>query len=92
MRIAVLGVGNFGRFFARRLARQKVEILAIDGDKEAIDEIAGDVSNAVVGDCTNRELLAELDVGSFEYAVISLGSRMDASVLAFLGLECNCLQ
>lgn len=84
LRIVVLGVGNFGHFFTRRLAAQKVEILAIDGDKEAIDAIAAHVTHAVVGDCTSRELLAELDVGAFDYAVISLGSSMDASILATL--------
>jgi trk system potassium uptake protein TrkA len=84
LRIVVLGVGNFGHFFTRRLATQKVEILAIDGDKEAIDEIAAHVTHAVVGDCTNRDLLDELDVGAFDYAVISLGSTMDASILATL--------
>ena len=84
LRIAVLGVGNFGHFFTRRLATQKVEILAVDGDKESIDTIAAYVTDAVVGDCTNRDLLEELDVGSFDYAVISLGSEMDASILATL--------
>jgi len=84
LRIVVLGVGNFGHFFTRKLATQRVEILAIDGNKEAIDVIAAHVTHAVVGDCTNRDLLAELDVGAFDYAVISLGSSMDASILATL--------
>lgn len=84
LKIAVLGVGNFGHFFTRRLADQKVEILAVDVDKRAIDEIGTYVTHAVVGDCTSRELLEELDLGSFDYAVISLGSRMDASILATL--------
>lgn len=84
LRIAVLGVGNFGYFFTRRLAMQKVEILAVDTSKEAIDEIGTYVTHAVVGDCTNRELLEEFDVGSFDYAVISLGHQMDASILATL--------
>ena len=84
LRIVALGVGNFGHFFTRRLSAQKVEILAIDGDKDAIDAVAPMVTHAVVGDCTNRELLEELDVGAFDYAVISLGSSMDASILATL--------
>lgn len=84
LRIAVLGVGNFGHFFTLRLATQKVEILAVDGDKESIDTIAAYVTDAVVGDCTNRDVLEELDVGSFDYVVISLGSEMDASILATL--------
>ena len=87
LKVVVLGVGNFGHFFTRRLAEQKVEILAIDGDKEAIDEIGSHVTHAVVGDCTSRDLLEELDVGSFDYAVVSLGSTMDPSILATLHLR-----
>ena len=87
MKIAILGVGNFGHFFTRRLAKQKVEVLAIDRSKEAIDEIGSYVTNAVVGDCTSLELLEELDVGSFDYAVVSLGGTMDPSILATLHLR-----
>jgi trk system potassium uptake protein TrkA len=84
LKIAVLGVGNFGRAFTRRLAVEKVEILAVDGNKEAIDEMGAYVTHAVVGDCTSLDLFEELDLGSFDYAVISLGSTMDASILATL--------
>ncbi len=87
LRIAVLGVGNFGYFFARRLAAQKVEILVMDTDKEAVDEIGAFVTHAIVADCTNRDILQELDVASVDYAVVSLGDTMDASILATLHLR-----
>lgn len=85
MRVVIMGLGNFGYHFTRRLATQKVEILAIDIDKEAVDEVAGFVTNAVVGDVTDRDLLDELDVGTADYVVVSLGDEhMDPSVLATL--------
>lgn len=85
IRIAVLGLGNFGSHFARRVSQQRgVEILAADIDKEKVDEVAEFVTNAVVADVTHREVLEQLDAGSVDYAVISLGGSMDASVLATL--------
>lgn len=85
LRIVVMGLGNFGHAFARQLAKQKeVEILAIDRDPEAVDEIAEFVRNAVVGDCTVRETLSDLDVGAADYVVISLGGEMENSILATL--------
>ncbi|MGH7562954.1 MAG: potassium channel family protein [Gemmatimonadota bacterium] len=85
MRVVIMGIGNFGHHFARRLSAEKVEILAIDIDKQVVDEVAGFVTHAVVGDVTNRELLEELDVGSADYVIISLGDEhMDPSILATL--------
>lgn len=85
LRVVVMGLGNFGHAFLERLARQEeVEILAIDADRDAVDDVAGVVDRAVLADCTSRETLADLDVGSADYAVISLGGEMDASILATL--------
>jgi trk system potassium uptake protein TrkA len=85
MRVVIMGIGNFGHFFARRLSTQKVEILAVDIDKQAVDRVAPFVSHAVVGDVTDRDLLEELDVASADYVVISLGDEhMDPSILATL--------
>lgn len=85
MRVVIMGIGNFGHHFARRLSAQKVEILAIDIDKQAVDQVAPFVTHAVVGDVTDRELLEELDVASADYVVISLGDEhMDPSILATL--------
>ncbi len=85
IRVAILGLGNFGYHFARRVAQQHgVEILAVDIDKATVDEVGEFLANAVVADVTDREVLEELEVGSVDYAVISLGGAMDPSVLATL--------
>lgn len=85
MRVVIMGIGNFGHFFARRLSAQKVEILAVDISKHAVDQVAPFVTHAVVGDVTDRDLLEELDVASADYVVISLGDEhMDPSILATL--------
>lgn len=85
MRVVVMGLGNFGYSFVRRLSTQKVEILAIDIHKEPVDEVARFATQAIVGDVTDRHLLEELDVGSADYVVISLGDEhMDPSILATL--------
>lgn len=84
-RVVIMGLGNFGFHFALRLAQQEgVEILAIDANKDVVDEIAPRVANAVVADCTHRDVLDELEIASADYAVISLGGQMDASILATL--------
>ena len=88
IRVAVLGLGNFGYSFARRLSRQRgVEILAVDVDKATVDEVAAFVTNAIIADVTDPEVVAELDLGVMDYAVISLGNKMDPSILTTLHLR-----
>ena len=85
IRVAILGLGNFGYYFARRLSQQRgVEILAVDVDKQTVDEVGAFIPHSVVADVTDREVLEELEVGSVQYVVISLGDRMDPSILATL--------
>lgn len=84
LRVVVMGLGNFGHYFARRLSGQDVEILALDHSKDAVDAVGAFVTQAIVADCTSSDLLEELDVGSADYVVISLGDSMNASVLATL--------
>lgn len=85
LRIVVMGLGNFGHAFVKALARQEsVEILAVDADRDAVDDVGAIVDRAVLADCTVLEVLEDLDVGSADYAVISLGGEMDASILATL--------
>ncbi len=85
--IAVIGLGNFGFTLAEALAEKKCEVLAIDLDKERVQDIKNKVSKAVVGDATDKHLLEELGVKDVDVAVISLGDRIDFSVIVTLYLK-----
>lgn len=85
IRVAVFGLGNFGHHFARRVAQQKgIDVMAVDIDQDAVDVIGQFVTNAIVADVTQREVLEELEIDDVDYAVISLGGSMEPSVLATL--------
>lgn len=84
--IVFVGLGSFGYHCARKL-EGKAEVTAIDRDRRAIQRIGPFVTRAVVGDGTKRELLDEMGVQTADAAVVSLGDRMDASILATLHLR-----
>lgn len=84
--ILFVGLGSFGFHCARKL-EGLADVTAIDVDREAIQRIGPYVTRAVVGDGTNREVLEELGVETMDAAVVSLGDRMDASILATLHLK-----
>lgn len=85
-RILVLGLGNFGFTLAEELSKKKCEVVAIDRDKEKVQDIKDKVAHAVVGNVGDKDVLIELGVKNFDVACVSLGSEVAGSILltAFL--------
>ena len=78
----VIGLGRFGKSVATSLAEQGKNILAIDKDIKNIEEISPVVTNAVVSDITQKDVLYSLGVQNFECAIVCIASDITASVLA----------
>lgn len=83
----VIGLGRFGKSLALNLAEQGKKVLAIDNQKENIEEIAGSVTHAVVADVTQKDVLHSLGVQNFDCAVICIGGTLSASMLATLSCK-----
>ena len=83
----VIGLGLFGSQVARQLCVLGSEVLAIDTDPELVQQLSGDVTNAVVADAQDKDVLKALDVGSCECAVVAIGDNLGASVLATMNLK-----
>lgn len=77
----VLGLGRFGSSVARELSALGHEVLAVDSSEDTVNEIAPYVTQAVAADATDEETLRELDAGSFDVAVVSIGSAVRDSIL-----------
>lgn len=90
-RYAVLGLGSFGSRVARELFKAGADVLAVDRNSHIIKEISEEVTKAVVGDVKDRAVLKELEVGSYDAAVVSLGESIEASAMVVFHLrEMNC--
>ncbi len=83
----VLGIGRFGSSLARTLYRLGHEVLAIDDDEDVIQEIADDVTHAVVGDCVDENTLRSLGVRNFDVAIVAIGGELQSSILATVVLK-----
>ncbi|MBN2231949.1 MAG: TrkA family potassium uptake protein [Deltaproteobacteria bacterium] len=84
---AVIGIGNFGYYLARHLAELGEDVLAIDRNPERVQLLKDVVSHAVVAEADDRETLQQLGVADVDVAVVSVGERMDASILITLYLK-----
>ena len=87
MKFAVIGLGSFGSNVAKTLYAKKHEVLAVDMDKEKIEELKTRVTHAVHMDAAVKENLRALDMQEMDVVVVSLGPDMEASILTVLYLH-----
>ena len=83
----VFGLGNFGSKVSLALSEFGHEVLAMDEDGERVDLVKDSVSQAIIGDATDKDTLAKLVNPDFSAAIVSFGDKMEASVLTTLHLK-----
>ncbi len=86
-RFVVIGLGSFGHHMARALYEKGQDVLAIDHHRAAVEAIEPHCSRAQVADAADREALQEAGAGDADVAIVGLGTRIDASILATLFLK-----
>jgi len=84
---AVIGIGNFGYYLGRHLYEKGHEVMALDVSKVQVQKIKNVVSQAAVADATDRDALESLGISHVDAAVVCIGTRMQASILATLHLK-----
>ena len=83
----VIGLGRFGSAVARELCRQGHQVLALDIDRTLVQEIADEVTSAVVGDGRDPAVLRSLGVKDYDCAVVAVGSDVGTSALITMQLK-----
>lgn len=83
----VIGLGRFGSALAKDLCRLGAEVLAIDVRADLVQQVANEVTHAVVGDAQDKEVLRALGVRSFDCAIVAIGDGLAASVLTVMNLK-----
>jgi len=85
-RFVVIGLGRFGSAVAARLYSLRHEVIAMDVDAAAVDNMGPYVTRAVVGDATSSANLEAMGARNADVAVICT-SDLAASTLALLGVR-----
>ena len=83
----VIGLGRFGQAVARQLCSLGAEVLAMDKHNDLVQQMAGDVTHAVVGDAQDKEVLRALGTRDFDCAILAVGDDLAASVLITMNLK-----
>lgn len=83
----VIGLGRFGSEAARRLCELGCEVLAIDTRSDLVQQLSSNVTQAVVGDAQDKEVLRALGARDFDCAIVAIGGDLGASVLVTMNLK-----
>jgi trk system potassium uptake protein TrkA len=86
-RYAVIGLGKFGATVVRSLFERGHEVVAIDHDRERVQDVRDVATQAIEADCTDEPTLRGIGIQDADAAVVSLGEKMDASILVTLYLR-----
>ncbi|MCD6453804.1 MAG: TrkA family potassium uptake protein [Candidatus Aminicenantes bacterium] len=86
-RYVVLGLGSFGFYLAKTLYENGQEVIAVDSDENIIEKIKDYVTQSFVADATDKETLSAIGVTDADVVVVSLGPRMEPSILSVLYLR-----
>ena len=79
---AVIGASSFGKRILEELILLDCEIILIDKDPEVVDYFKNDVTAAYIADVINEETVAKLVPPDIDAAVVDLGDKIEASILA----------
>ncbi|NJM52841.1 MAG: TrkA family potassium uptake protein [Blastocatellia bacterium] len=86
-RFAVIGLGHFGMSVAKKLYEEGREVIAVDADKERVQDAAEFSEQSICVDATDKQTLENLELNDVDAAIVSLGERMDVITLAALHLK-----
>lgn len=78
----VIGCGRFGTSVATTLFDLGYDVMAIDSNEEAVQDISEHVTYAVQADASDSDVLLSLGVRNFDTAIIGIASDIQSSILA----------
>ena len=84
---AVFGMGSFGSKLAVALTRAGNTVLVCDSNPQRIEDIRDKVTDAVIGDVSNEDVIKELNVSKFDAVIIGMSSYFENQVLALTLLK-----
>ena len=83
----IIGLGKFGTALALRLAEEGNQVMILDTDAEKVNALADMVTNAVIGDPSNENVLRSAGVTDYECAVVCFTGNVNENVLITILLK-----
>lgn len=79
---AVIGLGRFGKTVATSLASSGAQVLVLDQDENALQEVSDAVTHTIRGEATSASTINQLGLGNYDAAVIAMSSNLESNFMA----------
>ncbi len=89
-KFAVIGLGRFGQKLAITLTMSQAEVIAIDQNREIIEQIRDEVTHAVRLDSTDEDALRAQGIDKVNVAIVGIGQGgrgFESSILTVVNLK-----
>ena len=83
----IIGLGKFGTSLANALVSAGKQVMISDNDTEKVTMLADCVTNAVIGDATNMNLLKASGVSDYDCAVVCMTENISDIILVTIQLK-----
>ena len=80
--VLVVGVGRFGRKMIEKLNDLGYEVMAIDRDESRVNDILPLVTDAQIGDATNKAFLQTLGVSDYDVCFVTISADFQSSLIS----------
>ena len=87
MKVAVIGLGQFGRALVRELHESRIEVIAVDSNLELVEDVKDHASLAVCLDAKDEKELLAQGVHKVDTAVVGIGDDFEADLLVTVLLK-----
>lgn len=84
---AVIGLGRFGTAVARTLLERGHAVAGIDRDRNAVQLLADELTEALILDATDEDALRSVDIALYDAVVVAISDNFEDELLATLTLK-----
>lgn len=84
---AVFGLGAFGKTLAIELSKGNNNVVVVDVDEQKVNDCREYVTEAIIADVSNEEVIRELNVKQFDAVILGMSSHFEDLILAVTFLK-----
>ena len=85
--ILIAGAGRYGRYTAMKLHELGHQVMVVDRYEDRINEIMPYVSDARIGDCTDKGFLQTLGIHNYDLCIVAIGDDFLSSLQTTFTLD-----
>jgi trk system potassium uptake protein len=80
MKFVIIGLGNFGASLGKRLIEEGHEVIGVDNNTEHTSQMQEHLTYVVCTDTTEEQNITKLPIDDADFAVVSIGEDVGASL------------